>query len=198
MVDGYQTRALPTPLQIPLLYGVDAVHGHNNVFGATLFPHNIGLGATRDPELVEEVGAITADEVTRHRHPVGLRAVRLRGARRALGPHVRELRRGPGAGARRWPTIVTRALRGHRRAGHRQALRRRRRHGLGTSDHRQLHASTRASRTLTEAELRRCTSRRTARRSSAGVGSVMPSYSSVGTGTGPVKMHANSDLITAC
>ncbi|GAA2403920.1 hypothetical protein GCM10010404_72530 [Nonomuraea africana] len=63
MVDGYQLRAQQTRLQIPLIYGVDAVHGHNNVIGATIFPHNVGLGATRDPALVERTGAITADEV---------------------------------------------------------------------------------------------------------------------------------------
>jgi beta-glucosidase len=63
MYDGYQAHALKTRLKIPLLYGVDAVHGHNNVIGAVIFPHNIGLGATRDPELVEEIGRITALEV---------------------------------------------------------------------------------------------------------------------------------------
>ena len=63
MYDSFQETALSTPLGIPLLYGVDAVHGHNNVHGATIFPHNIGLGATGDPELVERVGAATAEEV---------------------------------------------------------------------------------------------------------------------------------------
>jgi beta-glucosidase len=48
---------------IPVIWGTDAVHGHNNVIGATLFPHNIGLGAAHDPELMERVGAITAREV---------------------------------------------------------------------------------------------------------------------------------------
>lgn len=48
---------------IPLLWATDAVHGHNNVFGATLFPHNIGLGAARDVELVRRIGAATAQEV---------------------------------------------------------------------------------------------------------------------------------------
>ena len=62
MVDGYQEKALETRLGIPLLYGVDAVHGHNNLLGATVFPHNIGLGATRDPDLVERIGHITAEE----------------------------------------------------------------------------------------------------------------------------------------
>ncbi|GAA0812960.1 glycoside hydrolase family 3 N-terminal domain-containing protein [Spirilliplanes yamanashiensis] len=63
MIDAYQLRAKQTPLQIPLIYGVDAVHGHNNVVGATLFPHNIGLGASRDPKLVQKVGTVTATEV---------------------------------------------------------------------------------------------------------------------------------------
>ncbi|MEV0583739.1 glycoside hydrolase family 3 N-terminal domain-containing protein [Nonomuraea sp. NPDC050310] len=63
MVDAFQLRAMQTRLQIPIIYGVDAVHGHNNVVGATIFPHNVGLGATRDPELVERTGAITAKEV---------------------------------------------------------------------------------------------------------------------------------------
>ena len=50
-------------LAIPILYGVDAVHGNANVLGATVFPHNIGLGAARDPELVERIGRVTAREV---------------------------------------------------------------------------------------------------------------------------------------
>ncbi len=48
---------------IPTMWGTDAVHGHNNVIGATLFPHNIGLGATNNPELIEQIAAITAKEV---------------------------------------------------------------------------------------------------------------------------------------
>jgi beta-glucosidase len=63
MHDAYQNAALSTRLGIPMLYGIDAVHGHSNVVGATIFPHNIGLGAARDPNLVEEIGRITAKEV---------------------------------------------------------------------------------------------------------------------------------------
>lgn len=48
---------------VPIIFGVDAVHGHNNIPGATLFPHNIGLGAARDPELIQRIGAITAAEI---------------------------------------------------------------------------------------------------------------------------------------
>ncbi|MDQ6422705.1 glycoside hydrolase family 3 N-terminal domain-containing protein [Paenibacillus sp. LHD-117] len=63
MVDGYQSAALGTRLGIPILYGVDAVHGHNNVYGATIFPHNVGLGATGDESLVRRIGAATAKEI---------------------------------------------------------------------------------------------------------------------------------------
>ena len=62
MVTAYQATALETDLQIPLLYGVDAVHGHSNVTDATIFPHNIGLGATRNPELVQAIARATALE----------------------------------------------------------------------------------------------------------------------------------------
>ncbi|NRQ39933.1 glycoside hydrolase family 3 protein, partial [Nonomuraea sp. NN258] len=64
MYDRFQNAALATPLGIPLLYGVDAVHGHNNVVGATIFPHNLGLGATRDPALVQRIGRAVAEEVS--------------------------------------------------------------------------------------------------------------------------------------
>lgn len=63
MIDGFQEQALDTELGIPLLYGVDAVHGHNNVVGATIFPHNIGLGAASDAHLVRDIGEATAIEL---------------------------------------------------------------------------------------------------------------------------------------
>jgi beta-glucosidase len=62
MVDRYQEAALDTRLGIPLIYGVDSVHGHGNLQGATVFPHNIGLGATRNPALVQKIGHVTALE----------------------------------------------------------------------------------------------------------------------------------------
>lgn len=64
MVGRFQRAALQSRLKIPLLYGSDAVHGHNNLAGATIFPHNIGLGATRDPGLVRRVGRVTALETS--------------------------------------------------------------------------------------------------------------------------------------
>ncbi|XP_052111048.1 uncharacterized protein LOC107471616 isoform X1 [Arachis duranensis] len=63
MVNDFQKGALSTRLGIPMIYGIDAVHGHNNVYKATIFPHNIGMGATRDPELVKKIGEATALEV---------------------------------------------------------------------------------------------------------------------------------------
>ncbi|NLA74472.1 MAG: beta-glucosidase, partial [Deltaproteobacteria bacterium] len=63
LYDRVQEEALKTRLMIPALYGIDAVHGHSNVLGAVMFPHNIALGCTRDPELVERIGQITAKEM---------------------------------------------------------------------------------------------------------------------------------------
>lgn len=63
LYDALQSSALQTRLKIPIIYGIDAVHGHNNVYGAVIFPHNIGLGATWNPTLVRETQRITALEV---------------------------------------------------------------------------------------------------------------------------------------
>lgn len=63
MIDGYQAEAKLSRLGIPLLYGTDAVHGHAHVSGFTVFPHMIGLGATRDAKLVREVAAATAADM---------------------------------------------------------------------------------------------------------------------------------------
>ncbi|WP_019831487.1 glycoside hydrolase family 3 protein [Sphingomonas sp. PR090111-T3T-6A] len=52
----------PGHVPIPTIFGMDSVHGNSNVFGATIFPHNIGLGAMRDPALMEKIGAATAEE----------------------------------------------------------------------------------------------------------------------------------------
>ena len=129
LYDRYQARALKTRLRIPILYGIDAVHGHSNVLGAVVFPHNIGLGATRDAEarggdLPHHRGGGAG-----HRDPVDVRALRRRRPGRALGQDVRELRRGAGAGGAagggRGPRAAGRGPQGPAaRAGLRQALRR--------------------------------------------------------------------------
>lgn len=63
MVNEYAAFAADTRLKIPLIYGIDAVHGHNNVKDAVIFPHAIGLGCTRDPDLVERIARATAEEM---------------------------------------------------------------------------------------------------------------------------------------
>ncbi len=63
MCKEYQDAAMSTRLGIPVIYGIDAVHGHNTIYGAVVFPHNIGLGAAGDPELMTEVAAVTAREM---------------------------------------------------------------------------------------------------------------------------------------
>jgi len=63
MVDKFQREAMATRLAIPLLYGIDAVHGLVHLYGATVFPHNIALGATHDPSLVRQIGQATAEEM---------------------------------------------------------------------------------------------------------------------------------------
>src|SRR5579862_9669484 len=65
LADRFYEASAGTPQDpaMPVLWGTDAVHGHNNIPGATIFPHNIGLGAARDPELIRQIGEITALEV---------------------------------------------------------------------------------------------------------------------------------------
>ena len=62
MIDGFRKASYASRLKIPVIYGLDVVHGAGPVYGATVFPHNIGLGATRDPGLVEEVARAVAEE----------------------------------------------------------------------------------------------------------------------------------------
>ena len=63
LVNDFQAQALQTRLKIPLLYGVDAIHGHNNIVGAVIFPHHVGMGATKNPELVTREERATAEEL---------------------------------------------------------------------------------------------------------------------------------------
>jgi len=63
MYSNYQTAALNSSSGIPIIYGIDAVHGNNNLYGATIFPHNIGLGMTNNPELIYNISKATAEEM---------------------------------------------------------------------------------------------------------------------------------------
>lgn len=82
LADAYYDASMRTDMavKVPMIWGTDAVHGHNNVYGATMFPHNIGLGAARDPALVGEIGAATG------------KAVRATGILWAFGPTVAVVR----------------------------------------------------------------------------------------------------------
>ena len=194
MVDGFQKSALGTRLGIPMLYGADAVHGHNNVPGATLFPHNIGLGATRDPALAERIGRATAEEMT------------ATGVRWTFSPCLCVAR------DERWgrtyesfgedpalPTLMSRIIAGYQGTlGQPGTVLATAKHYLGdggtaygsstTGDYLLDQGDTR----LSEAELRRIHLPPFQAAVKLGVGSVMVSFSSVN-GT---KMHANKHLIT--
>ncbi len=63
VLDGFQKAVLSRNLKIPFIYGADAVHGHNTLYGAVIFPHNIGIGAANDPELTKQMGAYVAGEM---------------------------------------------------------------------------------------------------------------------------------------
>jgi len=66
LADAFYNASMSTEggrVPVPVMWGTDAVHGHNNIIGATLFPHNIALGATRNPELIKQIGAATAAEI---------------------------------------------------------------------------------------------------------------------------------------
>ena len=63
LADAFYAASMESTPAIPIIWGTDAVHGHSNIVGATLFPHNVGLGAARDPGLIERIGQITAIEI---------------------------------------------------------------------------------------------------------------------------------------
>ena len=170
-----------------MLYGVDAVHGHGAVKGATIFPHNIGMGCTRDPGARRGGGARDRARGRGHRHRLELRALHRRRARRALGPHLRELRRDARAG--REP--------GRGRHPRLRARRPTARAILATAKHFLADGGTAGGKDqgdarISEEELRRIHLPGYVAAIKAGVGSVMVSYSS----WNGQPMHGNKHLIT--
>jgi beta-glucosidase len=101
MANAFYDASMATDMaiKVPVVWGTDAVHGHNNVYGATMFPHNIGLGAARDPQAGRRDRRRHREGRARHRHRLGVRPDPGRRARRPLGPHLRKLFRRPDAGA---------------------------------------------------------------------------------------------------
>ena len=104
LCDDYYRAALSATVDahppIPILFGIDAVHGHAKVVGATIFPHNVGLGAAHDADLVRRIGEATAEEVSATGIELDVRADRGRCTRRSLGPILRKLFRIAAIGGR--------------------------------------------------------------------------------------------------
>ncbi|HEY0360125.1 MAG TPA: glycoside hydrolase family 3 N-terminal domain-containing protein [Mycobacteriales bacterium] len=203
MVDGFQAQALATPLQIPMIYGVDAVHGHNNLYGATVFPHNIGMGATRDPGLVERDGRITATETRATGIPWVFSPCVCVARDERWGRTYESFSEDP-ALVRRLETIID-GLQDHGRLARNTAVLATAKHFLGDGGTRYGSSTTGTYTTdqgvtyATQQELEaiHLSPYRTA--VDKGVGSVMPSYSSLqilGRDAQPIKMHARGDQIT--
>ncbi|HEV7754694.1 MAG TPA: glycoside hydrolase family 3 N-terminal domain-containing protein [Mycobacteriales bacterium] len=203
MVDGFQAQALATPLQIPMIYGVDSVHGHNNLHGATVFPHNIGMGATRDAALVERDGRITATETRATGIPWAFSPCVCVARDERWGRTYESFGEDP-ALVKRLETIID-GLQDHGRLGRNTAVLATAKHFLGdggtrygssttgtyTTDQGVTYATQRELEAIHLAPYRTAVDR--------GVGSVMPSYSSLqilGRDAKPVKMHARGDQIT--
>ncbi|MCC3765036.1 glycoside hydrolase family 3 C-terminal domain-containing protein [Glycomyces sp. TRM65418] len=199
MIDGFQRRALDSRLGIPLVYGIDAVHGNGALPGAVIFPHNIGLGAAHDPELAGRTAAITAAET------------RATGVHWTFAPCVcvaRDSRWGrtyesygedPGL-AIEYAGPVVRGFQGEDLAANTSVLATAKHYvgdggtayGTSTTEDYLLDQGVT---TLTEDELRQLHLAPFQSAVDAGVGSVMVSYSSTDLGDGPVKAHADGYLL---
>ncbi|MEU2156909.1 glycoside hydrolase family 3 N-terminal domain-containing protein [Streptomyces sp. NPDC019396] len=205
MVDSYQSRAMTSRFQIPLIYGADAVHGHNNVSGSTIMPHNIGIGAGRDTAIAERTGEVTAAEVRATGIPWDFapclcvtrderwgRSYESFGEDPALVTAMETVIRGmqgaaDGSDLDRSDKVLATAKHFAGDGGT----------GYGTSTTGTYTIDQGVTR-VTRAELEAVHLAPFTDAVRYGVGTVMPSYSSVdylGDGLGPVKMHANAELI---
>ena len=215
MVNTFQAQALSTRLHIPLIYGIDAVHGHGNVFGATVFPHNIGLGSTRDPRLVEEIGAATAAEVRATGIPWSFSPCVCVARDERWGRTYESFSENPELAAQLGARYIE-GMQGRDLASEDSVLATAK-HYAGDGDTEYDTAAAEANEGLPSSQQRytidqgiTVTSRRAFERLDfapyptairrANVGSVMPSFSSIdwtedGVGN-PIKMHANRELIT--
>ncbi|MFE7171877.1 carbohydrate binding domain-containing protein [Streptomyces sp. NPDC057616] len=205
MIDGFQLRAQATRFQIPLVYGVDAVHGHNNLVGATIMPHNVGIGATRDPSLAERAGAVTASEVRATGIPWDFAPCLCVSRDERWGRSYESFGEDPAL-----VTSMETVVQGLQGAANGRDLKRNDK-VLATAKHfvgdggTEYGSSTTGTYTIDQGvtkvtrqqlEAVHLAPYRTA--VDRGVGTVMPSYSSLdilGDGQGPVKMHARADMI---
>ncbi|NUP79001.1 MAG: glycosyl hydrolase [Nonomuraea sp.] len=205
MIDGFQLRAQATRFQIPLIYGVDAVHGHNNLVGATIMPHNVGIGATRDPSLAEKAGAVTASEVRATGIPWDFAPCLCVSRDERWGRSYESFGEDPAL-----VTSMETVVQGLQGAANGGDLKRNDK-VLATAKHfvgdggTEYGSSTTGTYTIdqgvTKVTRQQLEAVHLAPYQSAvdrGVGTVMPSYSSLdilGDGQGPVKMHARADMI---
>jgi beta-glucosidase-like glycosyl hydrolase len=199
MIDGFQSEAMDSRLGIPLMYGIDAVHGNGALPGAVIFPHNIGLGAAHDPALAAEAAAITAAET------------RATGVHWTFAPCVcvaRDSRWGrtyesfgedPGL-AVEYAGPVVQGYQGEDLAANSSVLATAKHYvgdggtALGTSTTED-YLIDQGVATLTEEELRSIHLAPFKAAVDAGVGSVMVSFSSTDLGGGPLKTHGDSYLV---
>ncbi|MCM1971733.1 glycoside hydrolase family 3 N-terminal domain-containing protein [Streptomyces sp. G1] len=205
MIDSYQLRARATRFQIPLIYGVDAVHGHNNLVGATVMPHNIGIGATRDPRLARRTAEVTAAEVRATGVPWDFAPCLCVTRDERWGRSYEAFGEDP-ALVESMETVIQ-GLQGRRDGRDLD----RDDKVLATAKHfvgdggTEFGSSTTGSYTIDQG-ITKVTRKQLAavhlspyqEAVDRGVGSVMPSYSSldlIGDGQGPVKMHARGDMI---
>ncbi|MEO6702724.1 MAG: glycoside hydrolase family 3 N-terminal domain-containing protein [Jatrophihabitantaceae bacterium] len=203
MIDAFQTQALATPLQIPLIYGEDSVHGDNNLAGATVFPQNIGIGATRDPALAERDGQVTATETRATGVPWAFSPCMCVSRDERWGRSYESFGEDP-ALVSQLETIID-GLQGNGNLAKNTSVLATAKHFLGDGGTK-FGSSTTGSYTIdqgvtyaTPAQLDALYLAPFKAAVSKGVGSVMPSYSSlqiVGKDAAPIKMHARADQIT--
>ncbi len=203
MIDGYQTQALATPLQIPMIYGIDSVHGDNNLAGATVFPHDINIGATRDPALAQQEGTITATETRATGIPWAFAACVCVSRDERWGRSYESFGEDP-ALVDQMETIIT-GLQGNGDLSKNTSVLATAKHFLGDGGTK-YGSSTNGTYTIdqgvtyvTQDQLDALYLDPFKTAVDKGVGSVMPSYSSLqilGQDAAPIKMHARGDQIT--
>ncbi|WP_406101484.1 glycoside hydrolase family 3 N-terminal domain-containing protein [Streptomyces canus] len=205
MIDSFQLRAQATRFQIPLIYGVDAVHGHNNLVGATVMPHNIGIGATRNPGLAQRTGAVTAAEVRATGIPWDFAPCLCVTRDERWGRSYESFGEDP-ALVESMETVVQglQGARDGRDLKDDDRVLATAKHFVGDGGTAYGSSTTgtytidQGVTTVTRAQLEAIHLAPYKTAVDRGVGSVMPSYSSldvVGDGLGPVKMHARADMI---
>ncbi|MGI8667824.1 MAG: glycoside hydrolase family 3 N-terminal domain-containing protein [Jatrophihabitans sp.] len=203
MVDAFQTQALATPLQIPLIYAEDSVHGDNNLAGATVFPQNIGMGATRDPALAEKDGVVTATETRATGVPWAFSPCVCVSRDERWGRSYESFGEDP-ALVSQLETIID-GLQGNGKLSKNTSVLATAKHFLGDGGTK-YGSSTTGTYTIdqgvtyaTQAQLDALYLAPFTTAVAKGVGTVMPSYSSlqiIGKDSAPIKMHARGDQIT--